>query len=135
MMWNVMIFCMVYNVSFEWKSNQDPDTITLSMLAYSCKLHYDVWSFQSVWGSYWRDGRWGFQCCHSFIKESYCTGEAGKEAHQESAMILAPVAATFQNNDSSDESDHKKVINPFNLNCLDKTYGTVICQLCKHYLC
>ena len=37
---------------------------------------------QSVWGSFWNAGRWGYQCCHSFIKESYCTGQAGKEAHQ-----------------------------------------------------
>ncbi|KAH9631837.1 hypothetical protein HF086_000661 [Spodoptera exigua] len=22
----------------------------------------------SVWGSYWRDGQWGYKCCHSFIK-------------------------------------------------------------------
>ncbi|KAM5172226.1 pre-mRNA-splicing factor SLU7 isoform 1-T2 [Mantella aurantiaca] len=31
-----------------------------------------------IWGSYWRDGRWGYKCCHSFVKMSYCTGEAGK---------------------------------------------------------
>ena len=37
---------------------------------------------QSVWGSFWNAGRWGYQCCHSFIKESYCTGQAGKEAHE-----------------------------------------------------
>ncbi|XP_051167554.1 pre-mRNA-splicing factor Slu7-like [Leptopilina boulardi] len=34
----------------------------------------------SVWGSFWRDGKWGFKCCHSFIKNSYCTGESGKLA-------------------------------------------------------
>jgi len=28
----------------------------------------------SVWGSYWEDGRWGYACCHQFIKNSYCTG-------------------------------------------------------------
>ncbi|CAB4401295.1 pre-mRNA-splicing factor SLU7 [Rhizophagus irregularis] len=28
----------------------------------------------SVWGSYWADGQWGYKCCHSFIKNSYCTG-------------------------------------------------------------
>ncbi|XP_078406726.1 pre-mRNA-splicing factor SLU7 [Cetorhinus maximus] len=33
----------------------------------------------SVWGSYWKEGRWGYKCCHSFIKTSYCTGEAGKQ--------------------------------------------------------
>ncbi|XP_030067042.1 pre-mRNA-splicing factor SLU7 [Microcaecilia unicolor] len=32
-----------------------------------------------IWGSYWKDGKWGYKCCHSFIKLSYCTGEAGKE--------------------------------------------------------
>ncbi|CAH2046865.1 unnamed protein product, partial [Iphiclides podalirius] len=32
----------------------------------------------TVWGSYWRDGQWGYKCCHSFIKMSYCVGEAGK---------------------------------------------------------
>ncbi|XP_078589474.1 pre-mRNA-splicing factor SLU7-like [Branchiostoma floridae x Branchiostoma japonicum] len=33
----------------------------------------------AIWGSYWRDGRWGYRCCHSFVKMSYCTGEAGKQ--------------------------------------------------------
>lgn len=32
----------------------------------------------SVWGSYWKNGKWGYKCCHSFVKNSYCTGEAGK---------------------------------------------------------
>uniref|UniRef100_A0A8C4ST77 Pre-mRNA-splicing factor SLU7 n=1 Tax=Erpetoichthys calabaricus TaxID=27687 RepID=A0A8C4ST77_ERPCA len=40
-----------------------------------------------IWGSYWKDGRWGYKCCHSFIKMSYCTGEAGRQnmvsIHQE----------------------------------------------------
>ncbi|CAI4218287.1 unnamed protein product [Parascedosporium putredinis] len=34
----------------------------------------------SVWGSWWNDSRWGFACCRSFIKNSYCTGEAGVQA-------------------------------------------------------
>ncbi|PKY50363.1 pre-mRNA-splicing factor SLU7 [Rhizophagus irregularis] len=28
----------------------------------------------SVWGSYWANGQWGYKCCHSFIKNSNCTG-------------------------------------------------------------
>ncbi|XP_077330253.1 pre-mRNA-splicing factor SLU7 [Lithobates pipiens] len=32
-----------------------------------------------IWGSYWKDGRWGYKCCHSFVKMSYCTGEDGKD--------------------------------------------------------
>merc|ERR1719244_1171094 len=28
-----------------------------------------------VWGSWWSDGDWGYKCCHSTVKNSYCTGE------------------------------------------------------------
>ncbi|PTB70496.1 hypothetical protein BBK36DRAFT_1133965 [Trichoderma citrinoviride] len=34
----------------------------------------------SVWGSWWSNFKWGYACCHSFIKNSYCTGEEGKGA-------------------------------------------------------
>ncbi|MFH4983453.1 hypothetical protein AB6A40_010162 [Gnathostoma spinigerum] len=37
----------------------------------------------AVWGSYWEAGRWGYACCHSFTKNSYCIGEAGLEVHRE----------------------------------------------------
>uniref|UniRef100_A0A7N6B249 Pre-mRNA-splicing factor SLU7 n=1 Tax=Anabas testudineus TaxID=64144 RepID=A0A7N6B249_ANATE len=30
-----------------------------------------------IWGSYWKDGCWGYKCCHSMVKQSYCTGETG----------------------------------------------------------
>uniref|UniRef100_A0A3Q3VUS7 Pre-mRNA-splicing factor SLU7 n=1 Tax=Mola mola TaxID=94237 RepID=A0A3Q3VUS7_MOLML len=30
-----------------------------------------------IWGSYWKDGCWGYKCCQSMVKQSYCTGEAG----------------------------------------------------------
>ncbi|KAI9293117.1 hypothetical protein K502DRAFT_343419 [Neoconidiobolus thromboides FSU 785] len=26
----------------------------------------------SVWGSYFEEGKWGYQCCHSFYKNAYC---------------------------------------------------------------
>ena len=32
----------------------------------------------SVWGSYWSDGQWGYRCCHSLVKNSYCTGDNNK---------------------------------------------------------
>jgi pre-mRNA-processing factor SLU7 len=34
----------------------------------------------SVWGSWWSDFKWGYACCHSFVKNSYCTGEMGRQA-------------------------------------------------------
>jgi pre-mRNA-processing factor SLU7 len=46
------------------------------------KYEEDVFpnNHSSVWGSYWHNGKWGFKCCHSFLKNSYCVGEAGKAA-------------------------------------------------------
>lgn len=37
----------------------------------------------SVWGSWWSHFKWGYACCHSVIKNSYCTGDEGKEAWEE----------------------------------------------------
>lgn len=31
----------------------------------------------TVWGSYWSNGQWGFACCKSTIKQSYCVGNSG----------------------------------------------------------
>lgn len=41
----------------------------------------------SVWGSWWSNSRWAYACCHSFIKNSYCTGEEGKQAFEEANLI------------------------------------------------
>lgn len=35
---------------------------------------------QSVWGSWWSNFRWGYKCCYSLVKNSYCTGEEGRKA-------------------------------------------------------
>jgi hypothetical protein len=32
----------------------------------------------AVWGSWWTGGIWGYKCCHSTIKNSYCTGTISK---------------------------------------------------------
>ncbi|KFM27565.1 Pre-mRNA-splicing factor SLU7 [Auxenochlorella protothecoides] len=42
----------------------------------------------SVWGSYWKDGQWGYACCHQFVKNSYCTGKVGETAAMEAAEQL-----------------------------------------------
>ncbi|KAJ9583053.1 hypothetical protein L9F63_022595 [Diploptera punctata] len=65
----------------------------------------------SVWGSYWHNGHWGFKCCHSFIKNSYCTGEAGKAVSSEipgpSMRTSTDIPHREENEDSSssDSSD------------------------------
>ncbi|PWN27256.1 hypothetical protein BDZ90DRAFT_241034 [Jaminaea rosea] len=48
------------------------------------RFEEDVWdnNHTSVWGS-WYDlgqGKWGYKCCCSTVANSYCTGEAGREA-------------------------------------------------------
>ena len=39
----------------------------------------------SVWGSWWSNFQWGYACCNSTVKNSYCTGEEGKKAFQEAS--------------------------------------------------
>ena len=38
---------------------------------------------ESVWGSWWENFQWGYDCCHSTVKNSYCTGQEGKLALEE----------------------------------------------------
>jgi pre-mRNA-processing factor SLU7 len=49
------------------------------------KYEEDVYlnNHTTVWGSYYNKHRhcWGYGCCHSLIKNSYCTGEIGKAAN------------------------------------------------------
>ena len=49
------------------------------------KYEEDVYTnnHNAVWGSYFsRQARkWGFSCCHSCIRNSYCTGVVGREAN------------------------------------------------------
>jgi pre-mRNA-processing factor SLU7 len=41
----------------------------------------------SVWGSWWSNFQWGHACCHSIVKNSYCTGEEGKKAFEEADRL------------------------------------------------
>ncbi len=49
-------------------------------------------SHTTVWGSWWSNFQWGYGCCHSTIKNSYCTGEEGKQAFQELSKIRTGAA-------------------------------------------
>jgi pre-mRNA-processing factor SLU7 len=43
----------------------------------------------SVWGSWWSNFQWGYKCCHSTVKNSYCTGDQGKLAFEQSERLRA----------------------------------------------
>ncbi|XP_071947761.1 pre-mRNA-splicing factor SLU7-like [Antedon mediterranea] len=53
------------------------------------KYEEDVYfsNHTTVWGSFWHEGRWGYHCCHSFVKMSYCTGEVGKTSLASSGAL------------------------------------------------
>ncbi|KAJ5668260.1 uncharacterized protein N7477_006830 [Penicillium maclennaniae] len=42
----------------------------------------------SVFGSWWFEFKWGYACCYSTVKNSYCTGEDGKKAFEEEGNML-----------------------------------------------
>lgn len=78
------------------------------------KYEEDVYinNHSSVWGSYWYNGRWGFSCCHSFIKNSYCTGEAGKTATSDTPADICHKEekedSSSSDTSSQDESEPEK---------------------------
>jgi pre-mRNA-processing factor SLU7 len=41
----------------------------------------------SVWGSWWKDFKWGYACCNSTVKNSFCVGEEGKKAIEEAEQF------------------------------------------------
>jgi len=41
----------------------------------------------SVWGSWWSNFRWGYACCRSHVKNSYCTGEEGIRGFEEAERL------------------------------------------------
>ncbi|KAK5964821.1 Pre-mRNA-splicing factor SLU7 [Trichostrongylus colubriformis] len=47
---------------------------------------------KSIFGSYWKDGLWGYKCCHSFVKNSYCVGEEGLKTER-APTVPQPVKA------------------------------------------
>lgn len=47
----------------------------------------------SVWGSWWKDGAWGYACCHGTVKNSYCLGKAG---HAAAGAAAAQMAANIE---------------------------------------
>ncbi|KAI5235558.1 hypothetical protein E4T43_09187 [Aureobasidium subglaciale] len=54
----------------------------------------------SVFGSWWKNFEWGYACCHSTMKNSYCVGEAGKTASS-NALKLSTGALLEPLNDAS----------------------------------
>jgi pre-mRNA-processing factor SLU7 len=52
----------------------------------------------SVWGSWWHNFTWGYACCHSNVKNSYCTGDAGRLAFEEEERMKKGVNLITEDN-------------------------------------
>lgn len=65
----------------------------------------------SVWGSWWSNFTWGYACCHSTVKNSYCTGEEGKQAFAEAENMLleGPKDPEEQAQDNGEAKEEKGV--------------------------
>jgi pre-mRNA-processing factor SLU7 len=46
------------------------------------KYEEDVFRFHhtTVWGSFWKEGQWGYACCKSTVRNSYCLGKSAASA-------------------------------------------------------
>lgn len=59
---------------------------------------------KSTWGSWWSNFKWGYSCCHSIIKNSYCTGEEGKAAFEEADKLRT--GGVFEEEEEGEKSNH-----------------------------
>ncbi|KAI1176387.1 putative mRNA splicing protein [Nemania sp. FL0916] len=72
----------------------------------------------SVWGSWWSNFKWGYACCHSSIKNSYCTGEEGKKAWENAerqrtgAGLIEDAPAPEETRDDNQENTAQEEAEP-----------------------
>ncbi|KAI6897447.1 hypothetical protein KC348_g17736 [Hortaea werneckii] len=64
----------------------------------------------SVWGSWWRDFAWGYACCHSTVKNSFCTGDAGKAAVEEAENFSKGVTSTSAPLPTAEEAGNAEAV-------------------------
>ncbi|CAG8584610.1 10946_t:CDS:2 [Cetraspora pellucida] len=80
----------------------------------------------SIWGSYWANGNWGYKCCRSFIKNSYCTGLAGIEAANASNLLTA---SEIKN---EEESSNQKSLVEIHIENMKKSKSKSVDDTNKH---
>mmetsp|Transcript_9499 Transcript_9499/g.12885 ORF Transcript_9499/g.12885 Transcript_9499/m.12885 type:complete len:567 (+) Transcript_9499:54-1754(+) len=66
-----------------------------------------------VWGSFWTQGQWGYACCHSTVKPSYCTGAAGQAAAAAASRLLQTNMENKEKEALASSSKEEEEKNPF----------------------
>lgn len=84
----------------------------------------------AVWGSWWKDFQWGYACCHSTVKNSYCTGEEGKRAFEEADQLRLleegpGMEAIAADGDPRDGISKAKLASPTDEKRTDESTGVV----------
>ena len=70
-----------------------------------------IGNHSAVWGSYWEAGDWGYACCKSTVKNSYCVANKERKGSSESNAIemappkLVPQIIRSEDPSKSDGSD------------------------------
>lgn len=62
----------------------------------------------SVFGSWWQDFKWGYACCRSFVKNSYCTGEAGIQAAETAEKQRAGAGLITENGEDGVDGEARE---------------------------
>ncbi|KAJ5864686.1 Pre-mRNA splicing Prp18-interacting factor [Penicillium soppii] len=68
----------------------------------------------SVFGSWWYQFKWGYACCYSTVKNSYCTGEDGKKAFEEEGNMLLMEEDDEKETENTDIADPSHGSEPVN---------------------
>lgn len=64
----------------------------------------------AVWGSWWRDFKWGYACCHSVMKNSYCVGPEGLKAVLEAEAQSQLVSTNeTRHTDATDDQQIRRI--------------------------
>ena len=72
------------------------------------------------WGSFWKDGLWGYKCCQSTIKMSYCVGLKNKEEDKTEEKEVNK-EATWQQKVGLNEVSDKNVVDHASKNDVEKS--------------
>ncbi|TQN75229.1 Pre-mRNA-splicing factor SLU7 [Colletotrichum shisoi] len=91
----------------------------------------------SVWGSWWSNFQWGYECCHSVVKNSYCTGEEGKQAweaseRQRTGAILAQQEAPSDTS-KEEKAQEEHAAKPANKRTAEEMMGGVTEEEMEEY--
>lgn len=61
----------------------------------------------SVWGSWWKDGQWGFACCHQMVKNSYCIGKVIEDEHEQMQKNMERLEASKKMKEKEEDDDEE----------------------------